>query len=169
MALLIRGHFNWEPEQCRHQRRCPGRGPASPKAWDRAELCTFPGWQGLRMREDVSEMKLDGYQGPDQDFSLYSKENGKITGGLWARESCMLSDFSSVAQSCPTLYDPMNCNTPGFPIHHQFLELAQTHHVHWVSDAIQLSHHLLSPSPAFNLSQHRGLFQGVSSSHQVAL
>ena len=54
--------------------------------------------------------------------------------------------FSSVAQSCPTLCDPMDYSTPGFPIHHQLSELAQTH-VHWVSDAIQPSHSLLSPSP----------------------
>ena len=54
--------------------------------------------------------------------------------------------FSSVTQSCPTLCDPMDCSTPGFPVHHQLLELAQTH-VHWVGDAIQLSHPLSSPSP----------------------
>ena len=61
---------------------------------------------------------------------------------------------SSVTQSCLTLCDPMDCSTPGFPVHHQLQELAQTH-VHLVSDAIQLSHPLLSPSPpAFNLSQH---------------
>ena len=62
----------------------------------------------------------------------------------------------------------MDCSMPGFPVHHQLLELAQTH-VHQVGDTIQPSHPLLSPSPlAFNLTQHRGLFQGVSSSHQVA-
>ena len=62
----------------------------------------------------------------------------------------------------------MDCITPGFPVHHQLLELAQTH-VHRVSDAIQPSHPLSSPSPlTFNLSQHQGLFQQVSSSHQVA-
>ena len=73
-----------------------------------------------------------------------------------------------VTQSCLTLYDPMDCSTPGFPVHHQLLELAQTQ-VHRVGDAIQLSHPLLSPSPpAFNLSQRQGLFQWVSSSHQVA-
>ena len=66
--------------------------------------------------------------------------------------------FSSVAQLCPTLFDPMDCSTPGFPVHHQLLELTQTH-VHRVSNAIQPSHPLLSPStPAFNLSQHQGLF-----------
>ena len=64
--------------------------------------------------------------------------------------------------------NPMDCSTPGFPVHHQLLELAQTH-VYWVSDAIQLSHPLSSPSPpAFNLSQHQGLFQWVNSSHEVA-
>ena len=76
--------------------------------------------------------------------------------------------FSSVTQSCPTLCDPMNHSTQGLPVHHQLLESTQTH-VHWVSDAIQLSHPLSSPShPALNLSQHQGLFKWVSSSHQVA-
>ena len=76
--------------------------------------------------------------------------------------------FSSVAQSCPTLCNPMDCSMPGFPAHHQFPELTQTH-VHRASDAIQPSHPLSSPSlPAFSLTQHQGLFQWVSSSHQVA-
>ena len=73
-----------------------------------------------------------------------------------------LSQFSSVTQSCLTLCDYMDCSTLGFPVYHQFPELTQTH-IHWVSDAIQPSHPLLSPSPpAFNLSQHQGLFQWVS-------
>ena len=76
--------------------------------------------------------------------------------------------FSSVAQSCPTLCDPMNCNTPGLPVPHQLPELTQTH-VHWVGDATQPSHPLWSPSPpAVNLSQHQALFKRVSSWHQVA-
>ena len=76
--------------------------------------------------------------------------------------------ISSVVQLCLTLCDPMDCVMPGFPVHHQLLELAQTH-VYWVGDAIQSSHPLSSPSPpAFSLSQHQGLFQWVSSSHQVA-
>ena len=80
----------------------------------------------------------------------------------------LLIQFSSVAQSCLTLCDPMNRSTLGLPVHHQLSEPAQTH-VHRVSDAIQTSHPLLSPSPPdFNLSQHQGLFQGVSSSQQVA-
>ena len=71
----------------------------------------------------------------------------------------------SVTQSCLTLCDPMDCSTPGFPVHHQLPELAQTH-VHRVSAAIQPSHPLLSPTPpAFNLSQLRGLFQWLCSSH----
>ena len=65
----------------------------------------------------------------------------------------------SVTQSYPTLCDPVDCSTPGFPVHHQLPELAQTH-VHQVCDAIQPSHPLLSPSPpAFNLSQNQGLYQ----------
>ena len=76
--------------------------------------------------------------------------------------------FNSVTQSCPTPCDHMDCSTPGFLDHHQLLELAQTD-VHWVSDAIQPSHPLPCPfPPAFNLSQHRGVFQWASSSHQVA-
>ena len=66
------------------------------------------------------------------------------------------------------LCDPMDCSTPGFPVHHQLPEPASTH-IHHVGDAIKPSHPLSSPSPpAFNLSQHQGLFQSVSSSHQVA-
>ena len=78
--------------------------------------------------------------------------------------------FSSVVHSCPTLFNPMNHSTPGIPVHHQLPEFPQTH-LHWVGDAIQKSHPLLSPSPpAFNLSQQQqqGLFKWVSSSHQVA-
>ena len=80
----------------------------------------------------------------------------------WGMDYCR-----SVAQSCPTLCDPMDCSTPGFPVLHCLPELAQTH-VHWAGDTIQPSHPLSSPSPpAFNLSQHQGLIQWVSSSHQV--
>ena len=76
--------------------------------------------------------------------------------------------FSSVAQSCPTLWDPVNCSTPGLPVHHQLLESTQTH-IYCVGDAIRPSQPLSSPSPpALNLSQHQGLFQWVSSSHQMA-
>ena len=75
--------------------------------------------------------------------------------------------FSSVAQSCLILCDPMDCSMPGFPVHHQLPEFTQSH-VHWVGDAIQPSDPLLSPSPpTLNLSQNQGLFQWVSYSHQM--
>jgi len=68
-------------------------------------------------------------------------------------------DFSSVAQSCPTLCHPIDCGMPGFPVHHQLWELTQTH-VHRVGDAIQPYHPLSFPSPpGFNVSHHQGLFQ----------
>ena len=92
----------------------------------------------------------------------------------WVSLSCVLVllscsvQFSSVAQSCPTLCDPMNCSTPGLLFHHQLPEFTQTH-VRWVSDAIQPSHPLSSPSlPAPNPFQHQDLFQWVNSSHEVA-
>ena len=76
--------------------------------------------------------------------------------------------FNSVAQSCPTLCNPMNCSTPGLPVHHQLPEFTQTH-IHRVGDAIQPSHPLVSPSsPAPNPSQHQSLFQWVNSLHEVA-
>ena len=76
--------------------------------------------------------------------------------------------FSSVTQSCPTLCDPRDCSTPGLPVHHQLPEFIQTH-VHWDGDAILPSHPLSSPCPpTFKLSQYQGLFQWISSSHQVA-
>ena len=82
----------------------------------------------------------------------------------------MFSDiqFSSVAQSCPNLCNPVNRSTPGFPVQHQLPEFTQTH-IHRVSDAIQPSHPLSCPSPhAPTPSQHQSLFQGVSSLHEVA-
>ena len=82
--------------------------------------------------------------------------------GIWSHQ------FSSVTQSCLTLCDPMNCSTPGLPVHHQLPEFIQTR-VHRVRDAIQPSHPLSSPSPlAPNPSQHQSLFQWVNSSHEVA-
>ena len=85
-----------------------------------------------------------------------------------ALKSAKLSSvqFSSVAQSCLTLCDPMNCSTPGLPVHHQLPEFTQTH-VQRVGVAIQPSHPLSSPSPASSPSQHQGLFQWVNSLHEV--
>ena len=86
----------------------------------------------------------------------------------WELLRSSLYQIRSVTQSCPTLRDPMNRSTPGLPVHHQLPEFTQTH-VYRVSDAIQPSHPLLSPSPlAPNPSQHRSLFQWVNSLHEVA-
>ena len=107
---------------------------------------------------------------------LHRPSNGEIffssewvsSPGYWNNWSKLDLQFSSVAQSCPTLCDPMNRSMPGLPVHHQLLEFTQTH-VLQVCDAIQPSHPLSSPSPpAFNLFQHQVLFQWVSSLHQAA-
>ena len=91
----------------------------------------------------------------------YIIDNGNLRGGV-------SDQIRSLAQSCPTLCNPMNRSTPGLPVYHQLLEFTQTH-IPRVSDAIQPSHPLGSPSPpSFNLAQHQSLFQWVSSSHQVA-
>ena len=79
-----------------------------------------------------------------------------------------IAQFSSVTQLCPTLCDPIDCSMPGLPVYYQLPEFTQTH-IHWVSDIFQPPNYLLSPSlPAFNLSQHQGLFKWVISSRQVA-
>ena len=95
------------------------------------------------------------------------KGNGYLLEYSWLGNP-MEPQFSSVAQSCPTLCDPMNRSIPGLPVHHHLPEFSQVH-VHWTGDAIQPSHPL-SPSSlsAFNVSQHQGLFQWVSFSHQMA-
>ena len=112
---------------------------------------------------------------PNFNSSFYhiylSKKKKKITRHTkrhvsWV--SCITVQFSSVAQSCPILWDPMDCSTPGLPVHHKLLEFTPPH-VHWVGDAIQPSHSLSSPSlSAFNLSQHQGLFKWVCYSHHMA-
>ena len=90
-------------------------------------------------------------------------------GGSEAKDpNCNAGRISPVAQSCPTVCNPMNHSTPGLPVHHQLPEFTQTH-AHRVGDAIQPSHPLLSPSPpAPNTSQHQGLFQWVNSLREVA-
>ena len=128
---------------------------------------TIPASGETCMQVKKQQLELDMEQ---QTGSKLGKEYSKAVYCHPAYLTYMQSSvqFRSVAQSCPTLCDPMDCSRPGFPVHHQLLELAQTH-VHWVGDAIQPSHPLSSPfPPAFNLSQHQGLFQWVSSLHQVA-
>ena len=95
------------------------------------------------------------------------KEPEKVIKITWDQiRGAEVVHFSSVTQSFPTFCDPMDCSMPGLPVLHQPLELAQTH-VHWVGDAIQPSHPLSSPSPpAFNLSQHQGLFKWVPDAEQ---
>ena len=113
------------------------------------------------------------YQAALSSYIILKKEKEKIryrftnmilsptkTGGYY--------QFSSFAQSCPTLCDPVNRSTPGLAVHHQLTEFTQTH-AHRAGDAIETSHLQLSPSPpAPNPSQHQGLFQWVNSSHEVA-
>ena len=109
-----------------------------------------------------------------EDSILVSRKQSFVgltpTKGDWLTKlQHMHSIFSSVQLlSCPTLCDPMNCSTPGLPVHHQLPEFTQTH-VHRVGDAVQSSHPLSSPSPPVpNPSQYQGLFQWVNSSHEVA-
>ena len=121
-------------------------------------------WSGLLFPSsaDLSDPEME--QEPLMSPALAS--GFLTTSATW--EALLLIQFSSVAQSCPTLCDPMNRSTPGLSVHHQHPEFTQTHG-HWVSDAIQPSHPLSSPSlPAPNPSQHQSLFQWVNSSHQVA-
>ena len=128
----------------------PGMEPVSPELADRVFTTEPP---GTPPTPNVFPVIL--CKSPHWNDSLSS----------WMLDTCQ---FSSVAQLCLTLCDPMDCSMPGLPVHHQLLEFTQTH-VHWVGDAIQPSHPLSSPSPpAFNLSQHQGLFQWFTSLHQVA-
>ena len=107
-------------------------------------------------------------------FFLYFLPNFSESTMSWCGlfHHCILHasvQFSSVTQSCPNLCDPMNCSTPGLPVHNQLPEFTQTH-VHRVSDAIQSSHPLSSPSfPAPNPSQHQSLFQWANSSHLLSV
>ena len=134
--------------------------------------------------ENMDHICITVYQDPVKVFIFYNAilelfipvwsrtrkhSNGRgIFMQIWRDSVVKLLQFSSVAQLCPTLCDPMNRSTPGHPVHHQLREFTQTH-VHRVCDAIQPSHPLLSPfSPAPNPSQHQSLFQWVNTSHEVA-
>ena len=115
------------------------------------------------------------WQWSDRSDLLPDLSNSQCGLPWWAIKTSFIAywslsfQFSSVIQFCLTLCNRKDCSTPGFPVHHQLLELTKTH-VHWGSDAIQPSHPLSLPClPAFNLSQHQSVFQSVfSSSHQVA-
>ena len=120
---------------------------------------------GLECWVEAKKSRVDRGNG---NFCL-SVKHIHIRVGWWRLGLAILSvQFSSVAQSCPTVCEHMNRSMPGLPVHHKLPEFTQTQ-VHRVSDAIQPSHPLASPSPpALNPSQHQSLFQWVSSSHEVA-
>ena len=122
------------------------------------------------MSPDSTECRQVGTVGFPPSWALDLNSSLKSffsTYWLWAM-SYVLCCYCSVAKSCLTLCNPMDCSTPGFPVLHYLPEFSQIH-VHWVSDVIQPSLPLSSPSPsALNLSQHRSLSQWVGSSHQVA-
>ena len=136
----------------------PGIKPGSP-ALQADTLPSEPPW-----KPHTSMWYMGGAANNNEHILVWSKsfKSWNSSTILW-----YFSQFSSVAQSCPTLCDPTDCSMPGLPVHHQHPEFTQTH-VHWVSDVIQPSHLLLSPSPpTSNLSQHQGVFWWVSYLHQV--
>ena len=121
-------------------------------------------------RENVTGETNEAILKSKYDLSAWSFSLTDLEGRTGTLQVIMIHSvqFSSVAQSCPTLCNPMNCSMPGLPAQHQLLEFTQTHVDH-VVDAIQPSHLLSSPSlPAPNPSQHQSLFQGVNSLHEVA-
>ena len=121
-------------------------------------------------RENVTGETNEAILKSKYDLSAWSFSLTDLEGRTGTLQVIMIHSvqFSSVAQSCPTLCNPMNCSMPGLPVQHQLLEFTQTHVDH-VVDAIQPSHLLSSPSlPAPNPSQHQSLFQGVNSLHEVA-
>ena len=130
-------------------------------------------WFSSKRKKKKSAVKSQRSHGGNlSEISPFEKATYCATPTMWHSEKAKVLlcsvQSSSVAQSCPTLCDPMNRSTPGLPVHHQLPEFTQIH-VHRVSDAIQPSHPLSSPSPpAPNPSQHQSLFQWVNSSHKVA-
>ena len=120
----------------------------------------------IKNRRDQVVQKRDHLH--KRDKKQKRKGEGRGRDGRGGREPETSQYTAAVSSSVlSTSLQPHNCSTPGFAVHHQLSELAQTH-VHWVGDAIQPSHPLLAPSPAFYLWQHHSLFQWVKSLHQVA-
>ena len=152
-------------------------------------MCVFSVTQSYLILYDLMDYSLPGssvhgiFQGrilselpfpsprdlPDPEMEPTSLVSSALAGRFFTIVPPRISiQFRWVAQSGPTLCDPMDCSMPGLFVHHQILELAQAHG-HRVGDAVHSSHTLSSPSsPDFNISQQQGLFQWVSSSHQVA-
>ena len=135
------------------------------KLWCWRRLVRVP-WTARRSNQSILKGINPEYSLKGRMLKLKLQYFGHLLQGASSLKKML--QFSSVAQLFPTPCDPMNCSTLGLPVHHQLPEPTQTH-VHWVGDAIQPSHPLSSPSPpAFNLSQHQGLFKWVSSLHHVA-
>ena len=125
--------------------------------------CTVPHYSDPHIGKCQGEKKATS-----SGWDLASNHTRTAWWPLFNRRKIPSCCCCSVAQACPTLHDPRDCSTPGLPVPHHLPEIAQDH-VHWNSDAIQLSHPLSpSSSSAFNLSQFQGLFQWVSSLHQMS-
>ena len=122
----------------------------------------------MKVKEESKKVGFKVQHSENEDHGIWCLHFMADRWGNSGNNGWLYFQFSSVAQSCPIVCNPVNRSTPGLPVHHQLPEFTQTH-VHRVCDAIQPSHPLSSPSPpALNLSQHQGLFKWVSSSHQVA-
>ena len=137
--------------------------PAVQETWNQSLARTYPLKKGMATHYSIPIWRIPWTIEPDGLQSMGSK---RVAQG-WATHTFTFISSVQALSHVWLFVTPMDCNRPGLPVHHQLLELAQTH-VHRVSDAIQPSHLLLSPSPAFSLSQNQGLCQGVSSLHQVA-
>ena len=145
---------SWRWRQSVYQGHFPGSSDGKESACSAGDLGSIPG---------LGRSPGEGHGNPLQYSCLEYPQWTEEPGRLQSRSD----QIRSVAQSCPTLCDPMNCIAPGLPVHNQLPEFTETH-VHRVSDAIQSSHPLSSPSPpAPNPSQHQSLFQWVNSSHEV--
>ena len=150
----------------------PGGSEVKASAWNAKDLGSIPGsgrfpgeGNGNPLQCSCLENPRDrgawwaAVYGVAQSQTLLKRLSSSSSSSIFFTELLVESQFGLVAQSCPTPSDPMDCSMPGFPVHHQPPELAQTH-VHRVSDAIQPSHPPSAPSPpALNLSQHQSLFQ----------
>ena len=155
LSLLLTD-FSWGP------RRVLARGRCTSHIFVTGGVCGFV-WVRLCCTKEVSQGKKLLYPNYEA-VKLLTFKMLEMT----ISYNFSSVQFSSVAQLCLTLCDPMDYSTPDLPVPHQLPKFIQTH-AHWVGDAVQPSHPLSSPSPpALNLSQHHGLFKWVSSSHRVA-
>ena len=144
-----------------------GSSDGKASAYNAGDKGSIPGLGRSSGEGNGSPLQYSCLENPMDGGGWWATVYGVAKNRTWLSALMSRHIVSSVAQLCLTLCNPMDCNTPGLPVHQQLLEFTQTN-VHWVSDAIQPSHFLSSPSPpTLNLSQHQGLFRWVSS-HQVA-